>query len=286
MLLVVGAILLLSTFGNSRESHARSIMCLLATVAGFIYLDWRLGQTGVELIGSLPADRWAESVWLRLFLGVEFLGMAEFFQFMLTMSRYRENRTQADVFEQQLRALPPERLPHVDVWIATYDESWQILEKSIVGALNLDYPQEKLHIWVLDDKRRSWLGKRCAELGVHYVTRPDNKGRKAGNHNHALGKTSAPFILSLDADFVPFPNFIYRTLGFFVDPRVAVLQTPQTYYNVDAVRSGLGLQRTAPDELAFFYREMQPARDAWDAAFYCGCTAPNNLDTGEGLRCG
>jgi cellulose synthase (UDP-forming) len=62
-------------------------------------------------------------------------------------------------------------------------------------------------------------------------------------------------------------------LGFFVDPRVAVLQTPQTYYNVDAVRSGLGLQHTAPDELAFFYREMQPARDAWDAAFYCGSCA-------------
>jgi cellulose synthase (UDP-forming) len=189
------------------------------------------------------------------------------------MSRYRENRAQADVFEQRLRALSPERLPHIDVWIATYDESWQILEKSIVGALNLDYPKEKLHIWVLDDKHRAWLGKCCAELGVHHVTRPDNKGRKAGNHNHALAKTSAPFILSLDADFVPFPNFIYRTLGFFVDPRVAVLQTPQTYYNVDAVRSGLGLQHTAPDELAFFYREMQPARDAWDAAFYCGSCA-------------
>src|SRR3954468_6314215 len=129
MLLVVGTILLLAIFGNSRKSRARSIMCLLATVAGLIYLDWRLGQTGVELIGSLPADRWAESVWLRLFLGVEILGMAEFFQFMLTMSRYRENRAQADVFEQRLRALPPESLPDVDVWIATYDESWQILEK-------------------------------------------------------------------------------------------------------------------------------------------------------------
>jgi cellulose synthase (UDP-forming) len=208
MLLVVGTILLLATLRNSRESHARSVMCLLATLAGLIYLDWRLGQTGVELIGSLPASRWAERVWLWLFLGVELLGMAEFFQFMLTMSRYRENRAQADIFEQRLRTLSPESLPYIDVWIATYDESWQILEKSIVGALNLDYPKEKLRIWVLDDKSRAWLGERCAELGVHHVTRPDNKGRKAGNHNHALGKTSAPFILSLDADFVPFPNFI------------------------------------------------------------------------------
>jgi cellulose synthase (UDP-forming) len=40
-----------------------------------------------------------------------------------------------------------------------------------------------------------------------YVTRPDTRDRKAGNHNHALTVSTAPFIMSMDADFMPFPNF-------------------------------------------------------------------------------
>src|ERR671927_91358 len=111
-------------------------------------------------------------------------------------------------------------LPDVDVWIATYNEEWDILEKSIVGAKSLEWPAGKLRIWVLDDGRRDWLRVKCEGLGVTWVTRPDNRHRKAGNHNHALGLTSAPFILSLDADFVPFPNILYRTLGFFADDRI------------------------------------------------------------------
>jgi cellulose synthase (UDP-forming) len=269
MLLVVGGILLLVSIGNSRRSATRTVVCLLVLAAALVFLDWRIGHTGI----GLPGGGLAQSIWVRLFFAGELLCMVELFLFMLAMSRYRDNRPAADDHERQLRALAPEALPEVDVWIATYDESWQILEKTIVGVLSLDYPKGKLRVWVLDDTRRAWLGERCAELGVHHVTRPDNKGKKAGNHNHALGQTSAPFILSLDADFVPFPNFIYRVLGFFADPRVAILQTPQIYYNADPVRCGLGLHCTAPDELAFFYREIQPARDAWDAAFYCGSCA-------------
>jgi cellulose synthase (UDP-forming) len=270
MLLVVGGCLLLAAVSNSRHQPSRAAMCLLAGAAGLVYLDWRLGHTGVGLIATLAAPR---SIWLWMFLAVEVFALVELSIFMLTMSRFRDNRPAAEAGERRLRALPAEQLPEIDVWIATYDESWQILEKTIVGALHLDYPKDKLRIWVLDDQRRGWLAERCAELGVNHVTRPDNAGRKAGNHNHALGRTSAPFILSLDADFVPFPNFLYRTLGLFDDPRVAIVQTPQTFYNVDVVRSGLGLQRTAPDELAFFYREILPARDGWDAAFYCGTCA-------------
>ena len=126
---------------------------------------------------------------------------------------------------------------------------------------------------MLDDGRRAWLRDLCEAHGVRYVTRPDNRDRKAGNHNHALTVSTAPFIVSMDADFVPFPNFIYRTIGFFRDPTVAVVQTPQCFYNADPLRKNLGLVKYLPDELAFFYRVMQPGRDAWDAAFYCGSAA-------------
>ena len=111
-------------------------------------------------------------------------------------------------------------------------EERPILEKTILGLKQLDWPPEKLNIFVLDDGRRAWLRDLCAAHGVQYVTRPDNRDRKAGNHNHALTVSTAPFIVSMDADFVPFPNFIYRTIGFFRDPTVAIVQTPQCFYNV------------------------------------------------------
>jgi cellulose synthase/poly-beta-1,6-N-acetylglucosamine synthase-like glycosyltransferase len=47
------------------------------------------------------------------------------------------------------------------------------------------------------------------------VTRPDHRDHKAGNHNHALRLSTAPVIVSMDADFLPFPHVIYRTIGFF-----------------------------------------------------------------------
>jgi Glycosyl transferase family group 2 len=144
---------------------------------------------------------------------------------------------------------------------------------TIIGLKQLDWPEDKLNIFVLDDGRRSWLRDLCDAHGVHYVTRPDNRDRKAGNHNHALTVSEAPFIVAMDADFVPFPNFIYRTIGFFRDPTVAIVQTPQCFYNADPMRKNLGLVKYLPDELAFFYRVMQPCRDAWDAAFYCGSAA-------------
>ena len=77
----------------------------------------------------------------------------------------------------------------------------------------------------------------------------------------------------MDADFVPFPNFIYRTIGFFRDPTVAIVQTPQCFYNAEPMRKNLGLVKYLPDEQDFFYRVLQPGRDAWGAAFYCGSAA-------------
>ncbi len=106
-----------------------------------------------------------------------------------------------------------------------------------------------------------------------YVTRPDNSGRKAGNHNNALRLTRSPFILTLDADFIPFPQAIRRMIGLLDDPTIAIVQSPQAYYNHAPFRSNLLLQDCIPDDLDFFYKAMQPSRDAWSAAFYCGTSA-------------
>ncbi|HEY9642155.1 MAG TPA: glycosyltransferase family 2 protein, partial [Coleofasciculaceae cyanobacterium] len=65
-----------------------------------------------------------------------------------------------------------------------------------------------------------------------------------------------------DADFIPTRNFLSRTVGFFQDPQVALVQTPQTFYNPDPVALNLGLEDVLTPEEEVFYRQIQPFRDA------------------------
>lgn len=121
----------------------------------------------------------------------------------------------------------------VDIFIPTYNEDLSILRMTILGALNVQYPHET---WVLDDGRRPALHQLCEAMHVHYLTRPDNKFHKAGNINAALTQTNGEFIAIFDADQIPFPGFIDQTLGYFVDEKVAFVQTPQEFYNLDSVQ--------------------------------------------------
>ncbi len=162
-------------------------------------------------------------------------------------------------------------VPAVDVFIATYNEELSVLEKSIVGCLALDYPKFTVH--VLDDGNRDWVRELCERVGANYIARPDHSDRKAGNHNYGLARTEAPFIAMMDADFVPYRNFLWRTLGFFDEPDIGIVQTPQAFFNVDHFQNNMLLQKVMPDELRFFYDNIMPCRDAWGVAFYCGSSA-------------
>src|SRR6266576_3922269 len=122
--------------------------------------------------------------------------------------------------------------PLVDVLICTYNEDRAILERTIIGAMGMSY--SNFRVWVLDDGRRDWLSDLCAQKGCNYLTRPDNSHAKAGNINHAarhLAQLSSPpdFIAVLDADFVPFYNFVSRAVSLFKDPAVGIVQTPQHF---------------------------------------------------------
>lgn len=64
-----------------------------------------------------------------------------------------------------------------------------------------------------------------------------------------------------DADFVPTRNFLTRTVGFFQDPQVALVQTPQTFYNPDPIAYNLGLTGVLTPEEEVFYRQVEPMRD-------------------------
>jgi cellulose synthase (UDP-forming) len=265
---LAGLVLLLVTVRPDEQRWVRLGLCVAIIIAVFLYLDWRTGL----LIYAKPHEI-RGAAWVWGFYLFEWAAFGEFGLMLLQLTWLTDRTPEADRYERQWRSRDPATLPAVDAWVATYNEERPILEKTIIGLKYLDWPQDKLNVFVLDDGRRDWLRDLCDMHGVHYVTRPDNRGRKAGNHNHALTVSTAPFIVSMDADFIPCPNFIYRTIGFFRDPTVGIVQTPQCFYNAEPMRKNLGLAKYLPDELDFFYRVVQPGRDAWGAAFYCGSAA-------------
>ncbi len=115
-------------------------------------------------------------------------------------------------------------------------------------------------------------------MGVGYLTRPNNLHAKAGNINHALTKTNADFFAIFDADFIPQRNFLIRTIGFFSDPQVGIVQVPHAFYNYDPTQSSLALQKALPDDQRFFFEAIMPSRDGWDAAFCCGSNSVTRRD--------
>lgn len=154
----------------------------------------------------------------------------------------------------------------VDVVIATYDESPEVLEATFVGC---SFVRGNVLVWVLDDGRREWVQAMAEDFGFKYVTRPDNLHAKAGNINHALPSLRGELLLILDADHVPDPSIVEAMTGYFIDPRVAVVQSPHFFRNRDsAAHSDL-----ENHEQGLFFEVIEPARERLDAAFWAGSGA-------------
>lgn len=176
---------------------------------------------------------------------------------LVLILRIRDRKHQADAAAQAV--LQGEYVPTIDVMIPTYDEPAFILRRTIIGCQALDYPRKT--VYLLDDTRRPEIHALAQELGCEYLTRPDNAHAKAGNLNHAIAHTQGELIASFDADFVPTRNFLQRTVGFFQNPKVGLVQTPQSFYNPDPIARNLGLEDVLTPEEEVFYRQIQPMRD-------------------------
>ena len=196
---------------------------------------------------------------------------------------------------RQAIALPsdPAMLPHIDVYIPTYDESPDLVGPTLIAATQMRYPQDKLHVYLLDDggtpqklnhpdrdkaaaaqERSDKLKEIARQFGATYLTRAKNEHAKAGNLNNALQYTSGELLLILDCDHVPAEDFLELTAGFFLaDPKLFLLQTPHNFVNADPVERNLSTYETSPGENELFYGVMQPGMDAWGSTFFCGSAA-------------
>ncbi|MGV8897062.1 MAG: glycosyltransferase family 2 protein [Rhodoglobus sp.] len=224
------------------------ILVVLTIAAGLNYILWRWTF-------SLNFDAW----WIAIpLVAAETYSLIDVSLFGLTMWRAR-TRPQSPEAPAGLT---------VDVFITTYNEDIELVRGTAIAARDITYP----HLtWILDDGARDEMRAVADEIGVGYITRGEswrNRPRhaKAGNLNNALMATGGEFMLILDADQVPSKHILDRTLGHFNDEQVALVQTPQEFWNVPA-HDPLGSH--AP----LFYGPLQQGKDGWNAAFFCGSNA-------------
>jgi cellulose synthase (UDP-forming) len=164
----------------------------------------------------------------------------------------------------------PLHKPLVDVFITVAGEPTALVAETILAAKAMDYPW--FTVYVLNDgyvaQKDNWqdIERLAAELGVQCFTREHPGGAKAGNINHALARTLAPYVAIFDADHVPHPDFLTKTMVYFEDSKMGFVQTPQYYKNGhrNAVTRG------AWEQQELFYGPICRGKNAYNAATMCG----------------
>ena len=254
---------------KSIGKQLRHILIIVLLFLSLIYLCWRVVYSINIKAGWLPI------VCNILLLMVEFLGFLE------SCIHYANMMSQD---ERPLPVISDEEFPDVDIFIATYNEPEELLQKTINGCKHLKYPDaSKVHIWICDDNRRSSMKELALSMGVGYFDRPDNQGAKAGNLNHAMGLTSAPYIVTLDADMIVRSDFLLKTIPYFVHvekcgtglpeeerKHLGLLQTPQCFYDPDVFQFALYSERAVPNEQDFFYRAIEVGKTSTNSVIYGG----------------
>lgn len=156
----------------------------------------------------------------------------------------------------------------VDILIPTYKEPLHIIKRTLIAAKEIEYPHQT---WVLDDAKRPEIKKLAEEIGINYLSRPDNLNAKAGNLNYGLQHSKADFVMVFDADHIALPHALNIMLGFFADEKVAMVQTPQDYYNTSAFQY-MNCKKTGAlwMDQSFFYNLTEACYDSLDSTSCVG----------------
>jgi len=224
-------------------------------VVRVIYLVWRV-------LFTIPTDAWWNTATGVVLLAVEVIGFAQSVTVYATLWRPYVGRSVP---------LPPvDELPSIDVFIATYNEPVSMLRMTIAGAVGMRYPSDAVRIYVCDDGGRDDVRRLAEQFGVTHLVRADHAHAKAGNLNNALGLSDGELIVTLDADMVPRPDFLERTVGRFQDADLGFVQSPQAFYNEDPFQYNLFSGKALPNEQDFFMRTLQGGKSRFNAVMYVG----------------
>ena len=236
------------------------LMILLSVIVSTRYLFWRMTQT---INWDIPLDAG---------LGILLL-FAEVYAWAILILGYIQTIWP---LQRRVASLPADRdeWPSVDIYIPSYNEPLSVVRGTVIAATALEWPADKLNIYVLDDGKRPDFKAFCEQIGVGYIVRKDNSHAKAGNLNHAMQLTSGDYIAIFDCDHIPSRGFLQLTLGwFYQDDKLALVQTPHHFFSADPFERNLSVFRSRPNEGELFYGLIQDGNDMWNASFFCGSCA-------------
>ncbi len=265
-------------------------LAVIVMTLGAWYLWWRWTE-------SLNPDALWYAIPLLVAETASYFGLGLFVFNLWKVKDYEQLPPPAN-FNEVVRPDHAEDRPiKVDVFFPTYNEEVELVRLSLRDAKKVTYPHPiELKIFVLDDGKRPAMRQVAEEEGVGYITRSSNIGFKAGNLRNAMEQTHGDFIVICDADTRPFPTILEHTLGYFRDPDVAWVQTPQWFFDLPegkrlpdvwgnylkapgrwlgkGVEAIFGEIRVGEDpfvnEPKMFYDVIQRRRNWANASFCCG----------------
>lgn len=251
LFLVIGLLYVLA----KRNDRIKQLFSKITIVFLLIYLVWRLFFT-------IPLDSSISLVFGVILYVAEFIGLFVygFFIYLFSNKLTKEsapNNTDNENFE-----------PSVAAFICTYNENIKLVIATALAVKALKYPNKK--IYICDDGHRDELREMADRYNLGYLSREGNEHAKAGNINYALSQTSSDLILLLDADFIVKKNIIYEAINYFQNPKVALIQYPQTFYNKDPFQL---LRKSFYNEQELFMRFMEPALARENALIHIGTNA-------------
>ncbi len=245
------------------------------------HLPKRLGNLGLMVVSTLVLARyvfWRVTQTLDLTTPTEiFLGyvllFAESYTWIILLLGFIQT---AWPLNRKPLPLPrdPNEWPTVDVFIPSYNEPLSVVRPTVYAAKGIDWPTDKMSIYILDDGRRPEFAEFAKQAGVEYMIRPDNKHAKAGNINHALKQTHADYVAIFDCDHIPTRSFLQVVMGWFLaDDKCVMIQTPHHFFSADPFERNFNAFREIPNEGTLFYGLIQDGNDFWNATFFCGSCA-------------
>ena len=272
------------------------VLAIATIILGVWYLHWR----------------WAESLnphalWFAIPLviaeSLAFVGtILTFLNFWMIRDFEQKSlpETMADVVEEKYKNFIGNRPINIDIYFPVYNEEPELVRLSVQAAKKVKkLPSWNVKIYLLDDSKNPEMVKMATDEGIERITRDNRKGYKAGALAHALTQTKGDFIVICDADTRVFPDLLIKTMGYFRDPKVAWVQTPQWFYDIpEGVRLnkylgkkigklgeilGSGIEglvgpiKVGEDPFGnnnkMFFDVIQRRRNAYNASFCCGATS-------------
>lgn len=265
-----------------KTKHKRKTLFFIMTaILMTIYLLWRIFFT-------LPLHEGKA----QMIFGI-LLILAEVITTFTTFELYYR-KIKNDKQELDFPKIAKEDYPDVDVFIATHNESCDLLYKTANACTYMEYPDKnKVHIYFCDDGNRQEVKELADSLHIGYLPLENNTEAKSGNLNNALSQTNSKLIATFDADMIPQHTFLLKTIPYFLlpmyikdkgkwrkrtkeeleetkDMKIGLIQTPQSFYNPDLFQYNLYAENTIPNEQDFFSKEVNIMRNSSNAIAYTG----------------